>query len=482
MLDLARNIDDMDPDDVLIHSMSDDTFEMFDEFGNPSLPSEIQDATRHHVLMWDWSKNSFLIDLPPPHQNDGFAYGAGDTLYAFLRHYGIHDKVAYLIGHSRGAVVVSEATRRLLLSGHDPRQVIYLDGEGGDFLGLGYMDDVFDGWESVGPDPIRYDWIYSLVYEGAWVPIPDWQCPVCYCGADLGGLGCGNDECSDRLNQYNLGQAYRHGWCENALGGSPPPIWEYLIERGGPVQDQEVRDGRGMSFDGDLYFFFDQESPGATTTADPDQWHDFPNDQLLFNGDFEWGAPSGWDNHGGGGTASVDFLGAGDGWFLEMDFSTIERTHSFFWLDQQRTILSFEYDITDNDVINCDDDFKVTLTQAGTNTSMTWLVSSRCEETLDWTHRVLYLPENFPGSMCTLKLWKDVGPDGDIDSETRVDNVRFLVAGDVDGDGSVGIIDFLLVLGLWGPCADCNDCLADGDGDCTVGITDFLNLLGNWGS
>ncbi len=53
--------------------------------------------------------------------------------------------------------------------------------------------------------------------------------------------------------------------------------------------------------------------------------------------------------------------------------------------------------------------------------------------------------------MCTLTLWKDVGPDGDIDSETRVDNVRFLVPGDVDGDGSVGMVDFLSVLGLWGP-------------------------------
>jgi len=44
------------------------------------------------------------------------------------------------------------------------------------------------------------------------------------------------------------------------------------------------------------------------------------------------------------------------------------------------------------------------------------------------------------------------------------------------------MIDFLSVLGLWRPCADCNDCLADGDGDCTVGLNDVLNLLGNWGS
>ena len=52
--------------------------------------------------------------------------------------------------------------------------------------------------------------------------------------------------------------------------------------------------------------------------------------------------------------------------------------------------------------------------------------------------------------------------------------------GDLDGDGSVGIVDFLLLLGVWGPCEDpC--CPADLDEDGMVGITDFLVLLANWG-
>ena len=55
--------------------------------------------------------------------------------------------------------------------------------------------------------------------------------------------------------------------------------------------------------------------------------------------------------------------------------------------------------------------------------------------------------------------------------------------GDIDGDGTVGILDFLILLGSWGPCgAPCPpSCPADLDGDCTVGIVDFLILLGNWG-
>lgn len=53
--------------------------------------------------------------------------------------------------------------------------------------------------------------------------------------------------------------------------------------------------------------------------------------------------------------------------------------------------------------------------------------------------------------------------------------------GDLDGDGSVGVKDLLILLGDWGPCDNCTDCSADLDGDCTVGVKDLLILLGNWG-
>ncbi len=54
---------------------------------------------------------------------------------------------------------------------------------------------------------------------------------------------------------------------------------------------------------------------------------------------------------------------------------------------------------------------------------------------------------------------------------------------DLDGDGSVGIVDFLALLAAWGPCTGpCPpSCPADFDGDCSVGIVDFLTLLAAWG-
>ena len=56
------------------------------------------------------------------------------------------------------------------------------------------------------------------------------------------------------------------------------------------------------------------------------------------------------------------------------------------------------------------------------------------------------------------------------------------VAGDLDGDGIVGLADFLVLLDAWGPCPQpCPpSCPADLDGDCAVGIVDFLTLLFNW--
>jgi len=53
---------------------------------------------------------------------------------------------------------------------------------------------------------------------------------------------------------------------------------------------------------------------------------------------------------------------------------------------------------------------------------------------------------------------------------------------DLDGDGEVGITDFLDLLAAWGPCpAPPQGCPADLDFDNEVGINDFLDLLASWG-
>ena len=79
-----------------------------------------------------------------------------------------------------------------------------------------------------------------------------------------------------------------------------------------------------------------------------------------------------------------------------------------------------------------------------------------------------------------LRLTFDVTPG---DSVTMVATFEVLpglanLAGDLDGDGSVCILDFLQLLAAWGACSGCPE---DLDGDEFVGITDLLELLANWG-
>lgn len=55
-------------------------------------------------------------------------------------------------------------------------------------------------------------------------------------------------------------------------------------------------------------------------------------------------------------------------------------------------------------------------------------------------------------------------------------------AGDIDGDGEIGIEDVGDMIAAWGPCPGAPDpCPGDLDGDGLVGITDFLDLLSLWG-
>lgn len=51
---------------------------------------------------------------------------------------------------------------------------------------------------------------------------------------------------------------------------------------------------------------------------------------------------------------------------------------------------------------------------------------------------------------------------------------------DIDGDGTVGVSDFLIVLSQWGPCIPKGECTADIDGSGAVDLPDLLAVLADW--
>lgn len=344
---LAQTIELQSTTPVNVYKMNAATLELENVNGGTG-PS---DPARHHVLMFDWAQTSGVADFflsglfcdVYTGSDNGFAYAASEALYATLRHWQADQKVFALIGYSRGAVVASEMTKRLIQAGRDPRQVIYVDGEGangssicgpacgnpydppGDPLNL-YSDGVFDAWQHSGPTPIRYDNVYEMFDEDYGNdPLVD-----CF---DLGG------HCRERCANYNLACAYSHtpflspflGVDRHCLTNPyvRPGIWEHLIQ---------FMDTTGP---GGEYMF-----PGVRTPPTPPLLDVPPPIFQLFNGDFEWGSIAGWYGNGGGTAANFPF----DGGHIEADhgsrvlrlYRNVSQTHSYFALPACADAVSFE--------------------------------------------------------------------------------------------------------------------------------------------
>jgi subtilisin family serine protease len=69
---------------------------------------------------------------------------------------------------------------------------------------------------------------------------------------------------------------------------------------------------------------------------------------------------------------------------------------------------------------------------------------------------------------------------GRVDAHAALLQVQAGLA-DLDGDGVVGVFDFLLLLQGWGACPADPGCAGDIDRDGQVAVNDFLLLLAHWG-
>lgn len=99
-------------------------------------------------------------------------------------------------------------------------------------------------------------------------------------------------------------------------------------------------------------------------------------------------------------------------------------------------------------------------------TNFGWLVQGN-EDDVQTAHRFdsREAPDEFNRPLLTVTYTIDAGG----------------IPGDLTGNGVVDGEDLAMLLGAWGPCADCDDCDADIDGTCTVDGADLAILLGNWG-
>jgi hypothetical protein len=120
-----------------------------------------------------------------------------------------------------------------------------------------------------------------------------------------------------------------------------------------------------------------------------------------------------------------------------------------------------------------DADYRLLSGSPGIDAGHNWAIAGLADTDLDGNPRFAADESDFdPG--CGIPVVVDMGA-----YEYQGDAFPVKL-GDIDGDGAVGILDFLVMLAEWGPC-DPGCCLADLDLDGAVGITDFLVLIGNWG-
>ena len=112
-----------------------------------------------------------------------------------------------------------------------------------------------------------------------------------------------------------------------------------------------------------------------------------------------------------------------------------------------------------------------------------------------------FLPNNGDATFAEVQLFRagrevhgvavgDLNGDGALDLAApnfEADSVSVLlnrcadIPADLDGDGTVGTSDLLILFANWGSCEVCEACTADLDGNCTVGVSDLLILFSNWG-
>ncbi len=214
-------------------------------------------------------------------------------------------------------------------------------------------------------------------------------------------------------------------------------------------------------------------------------------------GDWQRGVPV--DDPGWPYDPPADSDGSGQCWLSanvpgdsDVDGGFVFLTSPPLDLTAANLMLSYDY-FARLTVANGGDGIRVQISSAGDAGPWILLALHTDDGGLQWRHQEFTRAQLVATgvTLTSTTTLRFTGADGNPESIVEVGLDAFLVTeylcevtpGDLDGDGVVGIIDFLELLASWGPCAEpCPpSCPADLDGDCTVGITDFLLLLANWG-
>lgn len=432
------------------------------------------------VIVFNWAEDSGFIDEGP---DWNYAQAAGDAMQAMLRDaayaepgVGPSDLIAgrtvHFIGHSRGAIVNSEAIRRLAIAGLPVDQMTSLDAHPVN----GTLDARYDlDWG----DPVPVRWSNVVWADNYWRA----DGGGIFNGLDFDGIPIANtfdvqlSESVLNCCAYSFAHSDVHLWYFGTIDLSPNPsngeqtITNTMRNTWWPGGFDVVGFNRSAIGGG--------ERPTIPPGVDPDP----ASAPLLENGGFTQGSRAGWSYHGGVG-ASV--LQSGSEWFARLSAARPALVHNRMFLPSpppgQALRLRFEARRSSSAATN--DLFEMALARAEDEAPVglpdaLWAVA---ELEPGFVERSALVPAAFHGRTATLLV--ELLGGGDAIGST-VDLDRFVLefvpaeaSPDLDGNGMVDGADLAVLLGDWGAC---EGCAADLDGNGSVDGADLAVLLGAWG-
>jgi hypothetical protein len=434
------------------------------------------------VLIFNWVPESAGVSAGP---NWNYVQAAGDVLYAMLRDpkYGggqsgpsdlVTGRAVHLLGHSRGACLISETARRFALSGgagitidqltfHDPHPV------------NGTLDSPFNlNWGD--PTPVR--WSNITWADNYW-------------RADGGGLINGLDFDGiplSNVHNTNLNETALN-CCAYGFAHLDVHLWYHgTIDFTTPTSDGEQTITAQMrstwwqepppGFTNRGYFYSaigggPAQRPAIAPGVDP------PTDSapIIYNGSFEQATYAGWSYHGGSVSSQITSE-SGNGYLRLGPAPGTSATHNRFFLPDDASDVVFDYRIYTAGsgpveslevLLNDEDGGTYSLGFVDALTAGGWIDAHS-----------LAISSGVPrGRNYTLTL--QIASAGSIEAVVGVDDVVIAVtlcSADVNGSGDVNIDDLLAVINAWGTTSG----PADVNGSGLVNIDDLLAVINAWGS
>lgn len=445
-------------------------------------------ASDNVVCIFNWAPES---DSPDNGPNWNYVQGAGDALYAALRDpvfVGapvaggagppsslVENRWLHLIGHSRGACVISETALRFAREGIAVDQLTTLDPHPVN----GTLDSPLNfNWND--PTPAR--WSNVVFHDNYWRADGGWINSADFDGITLSGafntqftesvldcIGCG----------YGSGHLNVHLWLHGTVNLAPTPF------DGEASITAAMRTNwypQGFTQRGWYYSRLGGGSasrPAVGAAASP------PATRYVMNGDFNNATYAGWNNHGG--TVGGQIVNEGGAQFLKIGAgigSSALGRHNRLFVPPGTSAIKLDSRVLA--AANAGGEvLRLTLKdQAGS--AYVFANDPIAAASSSWVlNRQFAIPANVPRNR-TYTLTAQIVPNAAASAVIGLDNIDLEVLvlnpADINKDGCINAEDLLAIIAGWGPCAPAPQwCQADIDHNSTVDAQDLLAVISAWG-